>query len=441
MGTRSRRHAESSESYSLPVMEWLTIALACMLCVALVFFFSGCWDARDIDNTGFVMGMGVDESDDGRITVWVQMALPSSAPEAEGGFPSWLGSATGSTIMEAMSVLKAKSAKTLFRGHVRVLVIGETIARGDLRPILDFMARDSQFRYNSWVVVTSDPVSKVFEVEAEQQSMASAYINDMMRHATLSSIAPQSRFRDLMSTWEEPGDQPILARVGLVKAESPEEGGGQGQKQGSTEGQGVEEGDGQGKPAEDDLAIGGCAALHGDSMVGWLTPVETAMVLMARNKLKEYSFIHEVAGRDGGRVGVQVLHSRAELKLPPRGEMTGTSLPGAEVRIKVTGRVYIREVTSEEQFVALEATRDLNRGLSEQIEREMKSLIEAAQTRLGSDILGIGEAVRRQVAYETWERELAPRWHDLFKTLRIVPEVNLRVERQGTTMTSPRPRA
>ncbi len=123
--------------------------------------------------------------------------------------------------------------------------------------------------------------------------------------------------------------------------------------------------------------------------------------------------------------------------------MTGTSLPGgAEVRIKVTGRVYIREVTSEEQFVALEATRDLNRGLSEQIEREMKSLIEAAQTRLGSDILGIGgEAVRRQVAYETWERELAPRWHDLFKTLRIVPEVNLRVERQGTTMTSPRPRA
>jgi len=81
-------------------------------------------------------------------------------------------------------------------------------------------------------VVTSDPVSKVFEVEAEQENMASAYINDMMRHAILSSTAPQSRFRDFISTLGEPGDQPILARVRLVKADPAE-------KDVDEEGQGV----------------------------------------------------------------------------------------------------------------------------------------------------------------------------------------------------------
>jgi len=118
--------------------------------------------------------------------------------------------------------------------------------------------------------------------------------------------------------------------------------------------------------------------------------------------------------------------------------MTRTGLPGSEVRIRVTGRVYIREVTSEEQFATVKASQNLSRGVSEQIEREMKSLIETAQRRLGSDILGIGEAVRRRISYYTWEREVAPEWNDIFKTLRIVPEVSLRVERQGTTMTSPR---
>jgi len=105
------------------------MAVVCLLCVVLAFSLSGCWDARDIDHIGFVMGMGVDESDDGQTTVWVQMALPSPSLEKAGEFPGWMGSATGSTIMEAMSVLNTKSAKTLFRGHVRVLVIGERIAR------------------------------------------------------------------------------------------------------------------------------------------------------------------------------------------------------------------------------------------------------------------------------------------------------------------------
>lgn len=438
IAAQSRSSVDSRGFNFLPALGWPMMAVVCLLCVVLAFSLSGCWDARDIDHIGFVMGMGVDESDDGQTTVWVQMALPSPGLEKAGEFPGWMGSATGRTIMEAMSVLKTKSAKTLFRGHVRVLVIGEKIARKGLRPILDFLARDSQFRYNSWVVVTSDPVSKVFEVEVEQENMASAYINDMMRHAILSSTAPQSRFRDFMSTLGEPGDQPILARVRLVKADPTEKDvdeEGQGAGEG---GSGSPKGDGQGKPDKDDLAISGCAALHGDSMVGWLTPEETAMVLMVRNKLKEYSFIHEVPGPEGGTVGVQVLRSRATTELPPKDEMTVTGLPGSEVRIRVTGRVYIREVTSEEQFATVKASQNLSRGVSEQIEREMKSLIETVQRRLGSDILGIGEAVRRQVAYHTWEHEIAPEWNDIFKTLSIVPEVSLRVERQGTTMTSPR---
>ncbi|HOK70700.1 MAG TPA: Ger(x)C family spore germination protein [Bacillota bacterium] len=435
----------SSDHGSHPLGRRLTVA-ACVLCVViLVFALGGCWDARDIDHIGFIMGMGVDESDDGKIVVWVQMALPSSGPEGAANTPAWLGSAAGNTMMDAMSALRMKSAKTLFRGHVKVLVIGEKIARKGLTPILDYLARDSQFRYNSWVLVTSDPVGKIFEVEADQENMASSYINLMMRHATLSSVAPQSRFRDLLSTAAEPGDQPVLARVSLVKSEPEEEEGEQDEAQQGVWGQRTGNEGGKGKKGDvetkSDIEISGSAALHGDLVVGWLDPVQTAMVLMARNRLKEYSFLHMVPGTEGDTVGVKVLHSRATIELPPRHKMTRTGLRGAEVRIRVTGCVYIEEVMSEEQFVSIEADRNLSRGVSDQIEAEMESLIEIAQNRLGTDIFGIGEAVRRRISSDVWEEEIAPIWRDIFKEIKIIPEVSLKVERQGTTMTSPRPQA
>jgi hypothetical protein len=48
----------SSDHGSHPLGRRLTVA-ACVLCVViLVFALGGCWDARDIDHIGFIMGMG-----------------------------------------------------------------------------------------------------------------------------------------------------------------------------------------------------------------------------------------------------------------------------------------------------------------------------------------------------------------------------------------------
>ena len=103
------------------------IVLACLFAAASL---SGCRDAREIESVGFVLGLGIDETADGRIEVWAQVALPSAKPAEEEKQQSWTARSVGDTVWDAVRQLNDRSAKVLFRAHVRALVFGERFARG-----------------------------------------------------------------------------------------------------------------------------------------------------------------------------------------------------------------------------------------------------------------------------------------------------------------------
>ena len=58
-------------------------AVLVAVCLLAVVSVSGCRDAREIESVGFVLGLGIDETADGRIEVWAQVALPSAKPAEE----------------------------------------------------------------------------------------------------------------------------------------------------------------------------------------------------------------------------------------------------------------------------------------------------------------------------------------------------------------------
>ncbi len=419
------------------------IVLACLFAAASL---SGCRDAREIESVGFVLGLGIDETADGRIEVWAQVALPSAKPAEEEKQQSWTARSVGDTVWDAVRQLNDRSTKVLFRAHVRALVFGERFARGGVARALDVLARDGQFRYKSWVFVTSDPVGDVLGVETKQSSSAALSLDDLMRNTARSSTAPRSRFLDLLTSIEQPGDQPLLARVSLV---GPTEAGGQAEGEESTaeagRGQGARGPEGpegaKGTPDTEpnELRVEGSAALCGDRMVGWLDAEETAMALMVCNKLPAYSFVMPMPGGEGGTIGFDMIRSHADT-LFPKGIHTGHAAElVTEVVIRITGTVDIREVLSSEQLMSMQSLDSLQAGISRHLEAGVRRLVDAAQNRLGCDVISIGECVRRRVPAKAWEEDVAPTWHDQFRAITIVPDVRFTVGKRGMTMQSPRP--
>lgn len=419
------------------------VVMACLLAAVSV---SGCRDAREIESVGFVLGLGIDETADGRVEVWAQVALPSAKPAEEEKQHSWTETSIGDTVWDALRQLNNRSTKVLFRAHVRALVFGERFARGGVARALDVLARDGQFRYKSWVFVTSDPVGDVLGVETKQSSSAALYLDDLMRNTARSSTAPRSRFLDLLTAIEQPGDQPLLARVSLA---GPADGGGQPEGEESTaeagragrdQGAGGPEGTESAPDTEPkELRVEGSAALCGDRMAGWLDAEETAMALMACNRLPAYSFVMPMPGDEGGTIGFEMIRSHADT-LFPKGIHTGHAAGlVTEVVIRITGTVDIREVLSSERLMSMQSLDRLQAGISRHLEAGIRRLVDAAQNRLGCDVISIGECVRRRVPAKVWEEDVAPTWHDQFRAIAIVPEVHFEVGKRGMTMQSPRP--
>ena len=398
------------------------VVLVCLLAAASI---TGCRDAREIESVGFVLGLGIDETADGRIEVWAQVALPSAKPTEGEKQESWRVRSVGDTVWDAVRQLNGKSTKVLFRAHVRALVFGERFARGGVARALDALARDNQFRYKSWVFVTSDPVGDVLGTQTKQSSSAALFLDDIMRNTARSLTAPRSRFLDLLTSIEQPGDQPLLARVRLVEAEDVG-----GQPEGAAGGQEV---------GSKELRVEGSAALCGDKMVGWLDAEDTAMALMVCNRLEAYSFIMPMPGDEGGSIGFDMIRSRADTLFPEGIRTPRAAGHVTDVVIRVTGTVDIREVLSSEQLMSVRSLERLEAGISRHLEAGVRRLIDAAQNRLGCDVLGIGECVRRRLPAKVWEEDMAPTWHEQFTTMRIVPDIRFEVGKRGMTMQSPKP--
>jgi len=188
-----------------------------------------------------------------------------------------------------------------------------------------------------------------------------------------------------------------------------------------------------------ELRIEGSAALCGDRMVGWLDAEETAMALMVCNRLASYSFVMPMPGDEGGMIGFEMIRSHADT-LFPRGVHTGDAAGQMmDVVIRITGTVDIREVLSSEQLMSMRSIERLEADISQHLEAGVKHLVEAAQNRLGCDIMGIGECARRRVPAKVWEEDMAPAWHEQFKAIRIVPDIHFEVGKRGMTMQSPTP--
>lgn len=118
---------------------------------------SGCWDKKELNEISITMGIGVDELDD-QYVVSAQVVVPSevSVKGSTGGSPVTLFKAEGETILEAISKLSRITPRTIYPGHLRVLVISDKVAEKGIGNILDFFERNWEIRSDFYIVIAKD---------------------------------------------------------------------------------------------------------------------------------------------------------------------------------------------------------------------------------------------------------------------------------------------
>ncbi|MDF2723571.1 MAG: Ger(x)C family germination protein [Paenibacillus sp.] len=387
--------------------------ICAMLAVLLLAFATGCWNRRELNDLAITIGLGIDKLDANQYRISAQVVEPGEAAEKKGSgrSPVILYSETGSTVMEALRKATMNSPRKLYMAHLRILIIGEALAREGIADVLDFMVRDHGVRTDFYIAIAKGrKAEEMLKVMTPLEKLPAVKINKTMESsekvwAPSLAVTMDMLISDIISD----GKQPVLATIEL-----------KGDPQAGNQRSSLEQID---VPAS--IVTSSLAAFKGSKLVGWLNQDESKGHNYILNKIT--NTVGFISCPKGGKIALEVI--RANSKLKARME-DGEPIVDIELRIKQN----VGEVLCNIDLTKMETLDDLNERSSQKLKSFIEAAVDKAQKQFESDIFGFGEAVHRADP-KAW-KQLKQNWDQHFTTMQVNVKVDVQTILLGTVTDS-----
>ncbi|MEN6326943.1 MAG: Ger(x)C family spore germination protein [Syntrophomonas sp.] len=351
-----------------------------MLVLLLLPTLPGCWDANEINQLGFVLSVALDKADDG-YKVTAQIAKPetySKTPSGSGTSekekPYWVASATGKSIFEAIRNMSTTAPRRIFWAHIKVIIIGEELARSDIHEVLDFFTRNPELRLRTLVAVTPGEAAKFLEIVPMMEKDPADDLEKIIENRSLSGKGHRVMLKNFLEDYLDPAANPVASRIVLNKSE--------------------------GSPM---LELNGAAVFRKNKMAGWLDGKETKGLLWIKNEIKGSVMVISCPF-DGQPITLEIKEGKTSFE-----SNVENGIPNYQIKVKVTGNLVEQgcatDFTDQKAIKALEGT------LEKAIKDDIQPTLTTAQN-LKVDFLGFNEVLHRQHK-EEW-MQLSENWSEVF---------------------------
>lgn len=408
--------------------------------VGLALLAAGCWDRQELENTAWVLAMGIDPAEEDHFVFTFRVAVPRLLP---GGGAGGAGDEAGRTFttailartgFEALDLFNTYISRRISLRHLRAIIVSEEVARaGQLEGLVDALIRFREYRRTVFLLVARGPAAPI--LEAADPLLAfniSTFLDNLHGQRAFHGLAASGLLHDFVLSAESPAEapvQPLLALGrqpgGLVPGEP-----GQDKPQPSgtdlqrlrPRGTAVLAGEAQ-RAGGASYELMGAAVFSGYRMVGTLNGDETRLLSMLRGTFRR-TF---VAVPDPLAPGRWVT---VELRME-RGPRVSVRRDGDRTAIDVqmaldAGLVSVR---SQVDYFRGDNLRLLEAAVADRLRQEGQALIRRSQEEFGADIFRFGDAVRATfLRSRDWE---AFDWPDKFPQADVRLAVEVAIRRQG----------
>ncbi|MFB7815976.1 Ger(x)C family spore germination protein [Paenibacillus chitinolyticus] len=391
------------------MLKRLTGLLAPFLALCIV---TGCWSKREMNELAIVVGIGVDKIDS-QIKVTFQVVDPGEvAPKKSSGgrSPITVYESKGDTYLEAMRKITTKSPRQMYPSHLRVLVIGESIAREGLSEILDIFTRDWEHRSDFIALVSKgSPAGEILKVLTPIDKIPANELYSSLETAE-KKWAPVSvvTLDKLINNMTETGKESVLSAV-ILKGPADK-----GQERNNID---------QIKP-ETYLQYAGLSVFKKDKLLGWMNESESKGYNYITDNI--HSTVHKAACPGGGIAVLDLIRSKTNVK----------------ARMKNGKPVILISLRSEENIGEMRCVMDLRKrenirylekSVADDIRRRMQDSIGRARD-LGSDIFGFGKKVYQK--YPAYWKQAKEEWTSVFRELPIEYDIQVNIRQLGRSNNS-----
>lgn len=380
----------------------------CAVLVAAGFLVSlcGCFDRRELDTLGIVMGVAIDKGEEeGTSVLTVQIANPAgsqTSSKQSGASPgggeeegskskTYLNvSSSGRNINYTLREMQRKMSRRVYVAHNQVVVFGEELAKSGVRDCMDFFARAAEARMTVHVFVAKGKAADILDIETEFEKMPSVQLAKILQDQKITSHAP------IITEFELVNRLVSQTTAGIAPIVSAVEDGGKKR-----------------------MNVSGCAVFKESRMVGELDVNETRGLMYVLNMVK--TGVMELSIRD---TTATVEIRRARSKVKPVLYTDGSSMFNIEVEATVglgdqSGTFNIADPDNLHELVGAAAA---------EMEKEIMSAVSKSK-ELNADVFGFGDYLNRK--YPSQWKELSKDWDARYPHIGVNVTVKAKADGSG----------
>jgi spore germination protein KC len=385
--------------------------ISLILVVLNMIALSGCWDLREINEIGFVTAAGIDKGKGtNKYIITVEIANPSQSGGNSGGDSSsmsnvvWIGTAKGDSLFDATRKLANISSRRIIWAHNNVIVIGQSLAKEGIIPVVDYFTHNHELRMKTAVVVANSDAKKYISSNIGMDKPSGMSYSVMERHRGLSGESVESDMLSVSAEIRNRYGNPLISRIRLKSSviQSKDTSSGKNVKTGLT---------------LKTVALGGAAVFKRDKMLGWLSNKQALGVAWILNQTinTEVTVLDSQHGNKS--VSVQTEGVKTKIK---------TKIVGGIPRmaIYISGRGQIVEEDGFTNKSIDEVKRHVEKLIDKKIKNEVKDSLKVVQKKYKVDCLGFSDIVHTQNASE-WRSGLKDNWQKLFPNVPISISVEI----------------
>lgn len=377
---------------------------------------TACWSRHELNELSIVVGLAIDKKGD-KYNVTVQIVNPGQVSNKHAGSnnfsPVVSYEATGVSVPDALSRMTVKAARQLYYPHLRILILGEDVARSGISKPLDFIARNREMRTDFYLIVAKGvTASEILNMYSPIDPIpANNLYTKLETSDRLWAATGKITLDKLIQDLSQQGKGATLTAIEIEGSPS------KGDK--ITDAVNVE--------PKVILKYTGMAAFKRDRMVGWLNENDTKSLNYIQNNIVKTTGTI-ACPESKGNVSLQVVHSHTDIRVNTKNET-----PAFEVILKT--EQDITDISCELDITQPETLAKLNKLADKTLEEILSRTIHKFQKQVKVDIFGFGSALHRSNP-KMWHG--INDWDKIFENVNITVQSQCTIRRIGTTLQSVR---
>lgn len=386
-----------------------------LIAIVSIPFLAGCWDYIELSDRGIIYAVAIDKvkvekkhneqegfeigeeeseeqqedhTDKKQFELTLQLIEPTFIAGAEKqGFskdPSWNVTTTkADSISGAIEEIESRIYRTPFLSHIRVIIIGEELARSGVTRSLDFFIRDPLIRKGTPVIISKGSAKDVINVEHRSTSLSGIYLSEIPNSARYTGQSPQLDLGTLAHAIHS--DHNFIApRIVLSETEM-------------------------------DLKYGGAAVFKKDRLVGWLGEREVTDWGLLVENFSEIPLGVRCPGEDLGTFKVKLKSNKSNYDLKYKNDKI-------YLNAKLIIKANLIELQCEKcKMLDVKSTKEMEKALATSIEERVEFTFKKVQKDFGFDIYQIGDYIYKH--HPSIWKEVKNDWDKYFTEMELAVDV------------------